>query len=151
MGNLFQHQQIAQMNERELMVYNYVSSHLEEASKMNIRELAAACEVSTTTVLRFCGKLECDGYTEFKYRLQQVLKKKWEAVAYDSSSIQAIQYLQNLAGDKEIQKKIEQAARWCAQAKQILFPLQIPIIRRRGRIWRIRWYLPYLYPEKTPI
>lgn len=121
MGNLFQHQQIAQMNERELMVYNYVSSHLEEASKMNIRELAAACEVSTTTVLRFCGKLECDGYTEFKYRLQQVLKKKWEAVAYDSSSIQAIQYLQNLAGDKEIQKKIEQAARWCAQAKQILF------------------------------
>lgn len=121
MGNLFQHQKIAKMNERELMVYNYVSSHLEEASKMNIRELAAACQVSTTTVLRFCSKLECDGYTEFKYRLQQILMKKWEAVAYDSSSIPAIQYLQNLAGDKEIQGKIERAARWCAQAKQILF------------------------------
>lgn len=121
MGNLFQYQQIAQMNERELAVYNYVSSHLEEAGRMNIRELAAASKVSTTTVLRFCSKLECDGYTEFKYRLQQVLKKKWEAVAYDSSSIPAIQYLQNLAGDREIQGKIEQAARWCAQAKQILF------------------------------
>ena len=32
MGNLFQHQQIAQMNKRELAVYNYVSSHLEEVS-----------------------------------------------------------------------------------------------------------------------
>lgn len=121
MGNLFQHQQIAQMNERELVVYNYVSSHLEETSKMNIRELAAACQVSTTTVLRFCSKLECDGYTEFKYRLLQALKKKWEAETYDSSSIPAIQYLQNLVGDREIQGKIEQAAQWCFQAKQILF------------------------------
>ena len=58
MENLFQHQQITQMNERELMVYNYVSSHLDEASRMNIRELAAVCQVSTTTVLRFCSKLE---------------------------------------------------------------------------------------------
>lgn len=121
MGNLFHHQQIAQMNKRELMVYNYVSSHLEEASRMNIRELAAACQVSTTTVLRFCSKLECDGYTEFKYQLQQILKKKWEAVAYDSSSIPAIQYLQNLVGDQEIQEKLEQAAQCCAQARQILF------------------------------
>ena len=115
MENLFQHQQITQMNERELMVYNYVSSHLDEASRMNIRELAAVCQVSTTTVLRFCSKLECDGYTEFKYRLSQVLKKKWEAIVYDSSSIPAIQYLQNLAGNSEIQGKIERAAQWCAQ------------------------------------
>lgn len=121
MENLFQHQQITQMNERELMVYNYVSSHLDEASRMNIRELAAVCQVSTTTVLRFCSKLECDGYTEFKYRLSQVLKKKWEAIVYDSSSIPAIQYLQNLAGNSEIQGKIERAAQWCAQARQILF------------------------------
>lgn len=121
MWNLFQYQQIAQMNKRELAIYNYVSSHLEETSRMNIRELAAACQVSTTTVMRFCGKLDCGGYTEFKYRLSQVLKKKWEAVAYDSSSIPAIQYLQNLAGDREIQEKLEQAAQWCSQAKQILF------------------------------
>ena len=52
MGDLFQYDRIAQMNERELAVYNYVSSHLEEAGGMNIRELAAACQVSTTTVLR---------------------------------------------------------------------------------------------------
>lgn len=121
MGNLFQHQQIAQMNKRELAVYNYVSSHLEEVSRMNIRKLAAACQVSTTTVLRFCNKLGCDGYTEFKYRLQQALKKKWEAIAYEASSIPAIQYLQNLTVDREIQRKIEQAAQWCAHAKQILF------------------------------
>lgn len=121
MGNLFQYQQIARMNERELIVYNYVSSHLEETGRMNIRELAAACQVSTTTVLRFCRKLECSGYTEFKYRLQQALKKKWEAVAYDFSNIPAIQYMENLAADREIQEKIEQAARWCAQAKKILF------------------------------
>lgn len=121
MGDLFQYDRIAQMNERELAVYNYVSSHLEEAGGMNIRELAAACQVSTTTVLRFCGKLGCSGYTEFKYLLQQAVKKKWEAVTYDSSSVPAIQYLQNLAGNRETQEKIQQAARWCAQAEQILF------------------------------
>lgn len=120
MENLFQYHQIACMNKRELSVYNYVSSHLEEASKMNIRELAAICQVSTTTILRFCSKVNCDGYTEFRYRLQQALKD-YGIAAHVFSNIPAIQYLQNLNKDENINQKLNQAAKWCTQAKYILF------------------------------
>ena len=72
---LFKYEQISSFNKGEFRVYNYVSAHLKEAAEMNIRELSAAAEVSTTTVLRFCSKVECDGYTEFKYRLKKSLEE----------------------------------------------------------------------------
>ncbi|STS85123.1 phosphosugar-binding transcriptional regulator [Klebsiella pneumoniae] len=39
---------------------------------MTIRELAEAAGVSTTTVLRFCRKLQCEGYSEFRVRLNYI-------------------------------------------------------------------------------
>ena len=62
---LFSYEQISGLNSGEFRVYNYVATHMRKASEMNIRELAAASEVSTTTVLRFCSKIGCEGYTEF--------------------------------------------------------------------------------------
>ena len=72
---LFKYEQISSFNKGEFRVYNYVSTHRKEAAEMNIRELSAAAGVSTTTVLRFCSKVECDGYTEFKYRLKKSLEE----------------------------------------------------------------------------
>ena len=40
---------------------------------MTIRELAEAAGVSTTTVLRFCRKLQCEGYSEFRVRFKLYL------------------------------------------------------------------------------
>ena len=52
------------------MVYTYVSKHKNQVMYMTIRELAEAAGVSTTTVLRFCKKMGCDGYSEFRIRFK---------------------------------------------------------------------------------
>lgn len=76
---MFTYEQIRQMNDLEIMIYNYVVSHGEEVAGMTIRELAQQLHVSATTILRFCGKVGCEGYSEFKYRLRAFLKEKQTA------------------------------------------------------------------------
>ena len=81
--SLFEHEQIRQMKPGEFKVYNYITSHMEEIPKMNIRQLAEATGVSTTTVLRLCEKAGCEGYTELKYRVRQELGRRKKACVYD--------------------------------------------------------------------
>lgn len=119
--NLFQHEQISSLNESELTVYNYVSSHLDQVIEMNIRELAAAAGVSTSSVMRFCNKTGCTGYTEFKYWLRQTLEQQPEATVYMHSSVPAIHYLQQMSNDPDFDRKLDQAASLCLQAQQVLF------------------------------
>lgn len=72
---MFTHKAIAELNALELMVYTYVSKHKNQVMYMTIRELAEAAGVSTTTVLRFCKKMGCDGYSEFRIRFKLYLEQ----------------------------------------------------------------------------
>ena len=119
--NLFQHEQISRLNESELIVYNYVFSHLDEIAEMNIRELAAAAGVSTSSVMRFCNKTGCTGYTEFKYWLRQSLEQQPQANVYMHSAIPTIHYLQQMSSNPDFSRKLSEAAGLCLQAQQILF------------------------------
>lgn len=56
------------------MIYNYVVSHMEDVPRMTIRELAQQLHVSTTSVMRFCNKVGCTGYAEFKFRLAEYVE-----------------------------------------------------------------------------
>ena len=60
--SMFSHAAIASLNNLEMLVYNYVIKNRDKVMYMTIRELADAAGVSTTTVLRFCRKLKCEGY-----------------------------------------------------------------------------------------
>lgn len=73
---LFTHTAIASMNNLEMMVYNFVIKNRDAVMYMTIRELAEAAGVSTTTVLRFCRKLGCDGYSEFRIRFKLYLSQE---------------------------------------------------------------------------
>lgn len=55
-----------------MMVYNYVIKNRDKVMYMTIRELADAAGVSTTTILRFCRKLNCEGYLNFAYALGSI-------------------------------------------------------------------------------
>ncbi len=59
----------------EMMVYHYVIKNRDKVMYMTIRELAEAAGVSTTTVLRFCRKLQCEGYSEFRVRFKLYLEQ----------------------------------------------------------------------------
>ena len=65
--SIFSHAAIASLNNLEMMVYHYVIKNRDKVMYMTIRELAEAAGVSTTTVLRFCRKLQCEGYSGRRY------------------------------------------------------------------------------------
>jgi DNA-binding transcriptional regulator YhcF (GntR family) len=72
---MFSHSAIASLNNLEMMVYNYVIKNRDKVMYMTIRELADAADVSTTTILRFCRKLNCEGYSEFRVRFKLYLEQ----------------------------------------------------------------------------
>lgn len=119
--DMFQYEQLSELNEGEFAVYNYVSTHLEEIEQMNIRELSAATKVSTTTILRFCSKFGCNGYKEFKYQLSRSIHKRANQRMYFPDAIHAIQFLQKASEDQSLDAQLEITAGWCLQARQVLF------------------------------
>lgn len=50
---LFRYDIIQKFNETEIMLYKYMISNAEKIPYMTIRELAAAVNVSTSTIIRF--------------------------------------------------------------------------------------------------
>lgn len=67
---MFSHSDLARLNDLEMQVYQFIIKHREGVSYMTIRELAEQAGVSTTTVLRFCRKMGCEGWSEFRIRLR---------------------------------------------------------------------------------
>lgn len=67
----FTYSQVESLNETETYVYNYVIKNTKKVLNESIRELADDTHVSTATVMRFCKKMGCEGFTELKYRLKE--------------------------------------------------------------------------------
>ena len=59
---MFTYKQIESLNDLELQVYEYIIKNHDIVLKLTIRELAKNVHVSTTTILRFCKKMDCEGF-----------------------------------------------------------------------------------------
>ena len=59
---MFNHEQIKKFTDVEMLIYNYVIQNSQNIRYMTIRELADAVHVSTSAIMRFCKKLDCEGY-----------------------------------------------------------------------------------------
>jgi DNA-binding MurR/RpiR family transcriptional regulator len=57
------------LNEQEQKVGQYVLDHPDEVIHLAMSDLAERCEVSNTTVFRFCRRVRTDGYQDLKIRL----------------------------------------------------------------------------------
>lgn len=116
---MFTVEEIQSLNELELAVYEYVMQHKSTIPYMRIRELAAQAHVSTTTVLRFCKKMGCDGYTEFKLRMKEYAgQQQVVELPEDLSEIKA--FFERLE-TKTYRQKLEKAAAMIARAEHIIF------------------------------
>lgn len=73
--NLFTNEMIQSFNDLEMLLYNYVTKNIEKVIYMRIRELSDETHVSTSSILRFCRKLNCDGFSEFKIKLKLYLDR----------------------------------------------------------------------------
>ncbi|MCR6095371.1 MurR/RpiR family transcriptional regulator [Salipaludibacillus agaradhaerens] len=84
---MFTPKQLARFSDLDTLLYHYILAHGEKVAYMRIRELAEVTHVSPTTILRFCKKLDCDGFSEFKTKLKLYLEKaetKWLNHSYES-------------------------------------------------------------------
>lgn len=68
----FTYSQIDSLNETETYVYNYIARNTKKVLNVSIRELANDTHVSTATIMRFCKKMGCAGFTELKYKLKEI-------------------------------------------------------------------------------
>lgn len=64
------------LTDTEMEIYKYVASNIDKVIYMRIRELADEVHYSTTTVLRFCRKFGCEGFSEFRVKLQMFRKSQ---------------------------------------------------------------------------
>jgi DNA-binding MurR/RpiR family transcriptional regulator len=95
--------------------------HLKETADMNIRELAAITGVSTTTVLRFCSKVGCEGFTQFRYKIRKMLGQHKENEKQLLDPLPALQFLQQALEDRELEHKLYAAAKLCLTADTVIF------------------------------
>ncbi len=117
--DLFNYEKIKSFNELEMDVYNFVIKHTDKVTTMTIRELAAATLVSTTVILRFCKKLGCNGYSEFKVRLKMSLIDTSEAI--EEKEISSIIDNLDKAQGEVTQQLLEDAASIICSAKTVIF------------------------------
>ena len=117
--SMFSHAAIASLNNIEMLVYNYVIKNRDKVMYMTIRELAEAAGVSTTTVLRFCRKLNCEGYSEFRVRFKLYLEQNEPQQANFGAS-EIISFFKGVNND-EFDQLLDQAIEIILSSERIIF------------------------------
>lgn len=116
---MFSHHDLATLNDLEMQVYQYIIKHRDSVSYMTIRELAERAAVSTTTVLRFCRKMQCEGWSEFRIRLR--LAREQTAPALPVSGIaDMLSFFKSINND-EFEQVIHRAVGMINQAERVFF------------------------------
>ncbi len=116
---MFTHAAIANLNGLEMMVYNFVIKNKDKVMYMTIRELADAAGVSTTTVLRFCRKLNCEGYSEFRVRFKLYLEQT-ETQPANFGSSEIISFFKS-TNNEEFDNLIDHAVDIICSSERIIF------------------------------
>lgn len=116
---IFTYRQIAELNETETSIYQYVIKNIPEVVKMSVRDLANATHVSTATVVRFCQKLECQGFVEFKTKLR--LFNQGLVLPDIDDEIDVILEFFNYARSDDFKAKIKKFVEYVQEAEMICF------------------------------
>lgn len=116
---MFSYETISSFNELEMLVYNYITGHKQEVKYMTIRELADAVHVSPATIIRFCKKNGCDGYSEFrmKYKMYLSESKKMQP----QNSIDEFMHFFESVSNPVFQGTLSVVAESIKNAKQLIF------------------------------
>lgn len=116
---MFSNEIIASFNELETSLYNYVCQNMDKVAYMRIRELADETHVSTATILRFCRKLNCEGFSEFKVKLKMNLAENKKTIIKSGQHAIVEFFERTLKGD--IEEKISEAASLVNNAENVIF------------------------------
>ena len=120
---MFSYEVLQSFNNLEMLVYNYVMEHRHEVQYMTIRELAEAVHVSTSTVVRFCKKAGCDGYSEFRVQFKMFLKeeKEHKSKARMDESVDELTNFFRTVTSTRYEEQMNECAMHIKAAKQLIF------------------------------
>lgn len=76
MGLIKDMRSMEHLTERERDIRDYILTYPDKIAKLSSRELSSITFTSPSSVTRFCQKLGCEGYQEFKLRFLSELKSK---------------------------------------------------------------------------
>ena len=116
---MFTHEMVKSFNQLEMDVYNYIVRNEDKVVYMKVRELADAVHVSTTTILRFCKKVGCEGYSEFRLKLKQEISEK-NKVKMDMD-LSAVKDFFDRVQTQAFQENIKEAVDLMINAASIIF------------------------------
>ncbi|MDE7285401.1 MAG: MurR/RpiR family transcriptional regulator, partial [Lachnospiraceae bacterium] len=120
---MFGYEILQSYNELEMLVYNYIIEHKEEVKFMTIRELAEAVHVSTSTIIRFCKKTGCEGYSEFRLQFKLFLKdeKENKKKLSQDNGVDEIIYFLHTVTSTEYEESIVRVTEMIQEARQLIF------------------------------
>lgn len=116
---MFSYDNIQKFNETEIKIYKFIIDNGEKIPYMTIRELADMIQVSTSTILRFCNKLDCGGYKEFKENLKKY-EHKVQEMPPKSDLTELLHYFKKTNANS-FDEKIEQGADFIRKAETVIF------------------------------
>lgn len=116
---MFDYEVIQSLNDLEMLVYNYITAHKQEVKYMTVRELADAVHVSTSTVIRFCKKNGCDGYSEFRMKFKLFLSE--EKKKQPQNAIDEITHFFQSVSTTAFENNLSVISTVLKNAKQVIF------------------------------
>ncbi len=116
---MFTYENIQKFNELEIMIYKYVLDNGEKIQHMTIREFAEKVHVSTATIMRFCRKVDCEGYSEFRVKLKEHLEETCNVDLQDDLS-EILHYFQR-TNTSAFEAEIKKATELIRKAQKVIF------------------------------
>lgn len=116
---MFNYEIMQSLNELELSLYDYIMKNSKKVIYMRIRELAAEAHVSTTTILRFCKKVKCEGFSEFKVKFKMYIEEENINKINDDTS-EIINFLKKI-DDSNLDTKLDKLCTMVKSANTVIF------------------------------
>ncbi|MGX7420629.1 MurR/RpiR family transcriptional regulator [Carnobacterium gallinarum] len=116
---LFLEEQV-ELNDTEMEIYHYITDNIDKVIFMRIRDLADEVHYSTTTVLRFCRKFECQGFAEFRIKLR-MFRKNQKPIPIDTTDETTYIDFLNRTAQSEFKKSVQEVVDILAESELVIF------------------------------
>lgn len=116
---MFDNQALSQFSELDYAIWRCVTRNQGRISQMTIKQLAEEAHVSTGSVLRFCKKAGCSGWSYFKLRYQEYLERQRHEL--DGNGAAAIQSFFYRIDTPQFKTSMDEAYQLLRDAAQVIF------------------------------
>ena len=104
------------LNDTDMVIWKYILQHRTAACHISIHELARACCVSSTTIVRFSQKLGLDGFGELKAILKM---EETDQPHYNSNVLDDLSDFYLKTGEKIFKRNFDSASRLVHEANRV--------------------------------